>query len=172
MIETVLYILTLNTILLSTNRIINNNILICSNDKVVSSVSELENNYSVDKSIILRTYSLKFNALRPCELLDFHESTFFLDSLANFLSDNREVIMEVGVHLSLRYSDNYSNRFDCKHVEIISKLLERGVLPSQLTGFSYLNKKPIIKSDKLEEETLEFQEKEIATNVRIEFKIE
>jgi len=170
MIKILLYILAI-TPMITSNILMEDKRNSCPDDKIVSSVSEFKNSYLVDEPVILRTYSLKFKALNQCEFLNPEASTIIIDSLANFLNENRKILLEVGVHLSLRYSSKYSSRFDCKHIEIISKLLEKGVLQNQLIGVNYLNKNPIIKSDKLENETLEFQENEIATNVRIEFKI-
>jgi len=91
----------------------------------------------------------------------FKESYTELDSIAEWLNHYPEVIIQVGVHLDTRWSDEYSSSWSSRRAQKITKyLMSKGVAADRLFPMGYRDKEPIfpetytntIRGTKLEED--------------------
>lgn len=142
----------------------------CDSINVVSTVKEFESSIISNEKVVLRSYQITFNALNQCEIISNQETSCFFDSLANFLNEYPELIVEIGVHLSIRYSEHYSSRYDCMPEKIKRILIERGISSNRLSTMNYLDSAPIVNSNQPKNESKGFWEREIKINKRVEFK--
>lgn len=101
------------------------------------------------------------------------ESYSYLDSLAVFLIENKNLVIEVGNHTDSRTSNKYSTCLSCKRAKVIvSYLISKGVPTERLTAIGYLDTKPIITDAEIEKlQSKEEIEKAHQINRRTEFKI-
>ena len=61
-----------------------------------------------------------------------------LDSIAQFLIDHRNIVIEVGVHVDTRASNRVLQRYGrIRAAEVINYLIEKGAHQSQLIGRAY-----------------------------------
>ncbi|MFZ6053272.1 OmpA family protein [Halocola ammonii] len=100
-------------------------------------------------------------------------SEAILDSIANFLLENENLVLEVGYHTDGRGSEHYSRRLDQKRAEsIVASLVEKGVSADRLVAKGYGGTQPIVSNSEIQKMESDQQKEEAhATNRRTEFKI-
>lgn len=101
------------------------------------------------------------------------ESYAQLDSIADFLSKDDNLVVEIGVHTDSRISDKISTRLDMRRAEsIMEYLIIKGVDSKQLLAQGYGEIKLIISDKEIEKlNTAQEKEEAHAINRRTEFKI-
>lgn len=120
---------------------------------------------------ILITYDIWWDFDHP-QILD--ESFPFLDSLINFLTTNKGLILEVGCHTDYRGNSEYNAKLtEHRAKSAVYYLLENGMIdPKRLMPKGYGESEPIIPEDSIVGmETKEAMEYAHYTNRRTEFKI-
>ena len=100
-------------------------------------------------------------------------SEVILDSIAGFLLENKDLILEVGFHTDGRGSEHYSRRLDQKRAEsIVAYLVERGISADRLIAKGYGGTQPIISNSEIDKMETDSQKEEAhAINRRTELKI-
>jgi peptidoglycan-associated lipoprotein len=133
---------------------------------LVSVIASYGQNYTLQDTVfnvgdVLITHNIKF---------DFNKTTIrsenytFLDSMAFFLLENKNLVIEVSNHSDERGSNQYSTCLTCKRAKAIADyLISKGIGINRLLAKGYNGSKPLIKGAKTEEEHQQ--------NRRTEFKI-
>lgn len=121
---------------------------------------------------ILRNHSIQFTFVNRNLDTSNTKTIQFLDSLASYLVEYGNSI-EIGTHISIKYSNSSSRNYDNMPNEILNYLVSKGVRKEQLIVQNYLDRSPILSlSEKTKFNTeREFWEAEWKTNNRVEFKM-
>jgi hypothetical protein len=137
-------------------------------DTITTSVKSFGNSLTIKP--ILRTYSIKFSTYTNHLDLSDEQTRIFLDSMVNVLKANSNIVIEVGIHMSLKYSNESSKSLDFMHEEIIEYFTSKGLIIKQFVGKNYYDTEPILSLPKNENEYENFWKSELI-NSRVEFKI-
>ena len=96
----------------------------------------------------------QLHPIRVSECYGFYmepESSLLLDSIANWLKQYPEIIIEIGVHSDSRGSTQNNRLWTLKKAELIKRfLLERGVNHNQLTCKGYGEDQPIVPEEDIQ----------------------
>ena len=81
------------------------------------------------------------------------ENFELLDSIAAFLTENKQLCIEVGIHSDERFSKKLSVNYSAIRAQaIVDYLISKGVGSDKLVAKGYCSAKPLIKGAKTEEE--------------------
>lgn len=105
-----------------------------------------------------------FCRLDPC----FGYSTSILDSLADFLKSQPDLIIEIGVHTDVRGAEDYNDSLSSFWAEGIKEyLIRNSVNKDQITAKGYGEREPVLTYDAiLKEENQEKRQEMYARNRR------
>ena len=129
--------------------------------------------YKDGGTILLRTYDIKYTfVIKHLDTTD-KNTIVFLDSLADVLAQRNIKSINVLIHLSIKYTPEYSYNFSHMYEEIINYLASKNVGKIQISGYNYLDKKPIIDCFAFDNQDLinDCLKTEYKINQRVEFLI-
>ena len=130
--------------------------------------------YNGTDPVLLRTYDIRFTFYFNYLDTTNNNTMLFLDSLAEILTVRNVKSIDVYIHLSIKYSDEYSFPYVHAYEDIINCLSKKGIYRNKMHGHNYLGKRPIVNCFDLDDQKLidECLKTEYKINQRVEFLIE
>ena len=130
--------------------------------------------YNGDNPIIYMTHDIVYILGFPQVDTSCDATRDILDSLSILLSAKKAASIEVGIHLSQKYTEEYSLNYDQIHEDIIQYMRNNGLSPDiNIVGHNYYDYEPLIDCRQISDSCAykRCMQYEFSVNKRVEFLI-